>query len=114
MDKHLRHVKRAVWEARTQWKNIGRSLPGLSEGTIQSIHEANDGECLHQVLLRWMKTGRATINDLLEALEDPTVDHRDIANNIRALKGKDRINIGLEPDTNNTQPQGELQFPRWN
>ena len=106
-------MKRAVWDARHQWKNIGREL-GLSEGTIQSIHEPDDGECLHQVLLRWMKTGRATINDLLEALEDPTVDHRDIANKIRALKGDYRINIGLEPDTDNPHPQGELQSPRLN
>ena len=108
MNDHLRHVKRAVWEARTQWKNIGRSLR-LSEGTIQSIHGADDGECLHIVLSIWMQTGRATINDLLDALEDVTVARHDIALNIRALKGKDRIKIGLEP-----QPQGELQFPRWN
>ena len=110
---HLTHVKRAVWQARTQWKEIGRSLE-LSEGTIQSIHEPDDGECLHAVLSRWMKTGQATISDLLKALEDRTIARHDIAHHIRALKGKDRIDIGLEPDTDNPQPQGELQFPRWN
>ena len=113
MDKHLTHVKHAVWEAQTQWKEIGRTL-GLPEGTIQSIHEPHDGECLHMVLSMWMQTGRATISDLLKALDDRTVARRDIARNIRALKGKDRINIGLEPDTDYPQPQGELQFPRWN
>ena len=113
MDKHLKHVKVAVWEVRAQWKNIGRSLE-LSEGAIQSIHGPDDGECLHEVLLLWMQTGLATINDLLEALEDITVARHDIAHKIRALKGKDRINIGLEPDTDNPYPQGELQFPRWN
>ena len=113
MDKHLKHVKYAVWGARAQWKNIGRSL-GLPEGTIQSIHEPDEGECLHAVLSLWMQTGQATINDLLEALENPPIARRDIAHEIRALRGKDRINIGLEPDTDNPQPQGELQFPSWN
>ena len=111
MDKHFIHVKHVVWGARAQWKNIGRSLPGLSEGAIQSINEPHDGECLHMVLSLWMKTDRATINDLLKALEDITVGHRDIADEIRALNGRDRINIGLEPDTDNPQPQGELHFP---
>ena len=106
MDDHLRYVKEAVWQARAQWKNIGRSL-GLSEGAIQSIHDQDDSECLHAVLLIWIHTGNATINDLLDALENRTVGRRDLAHNIRALKGKDRINIGLEPDTDNPQPQGE-------
>ena len=110
MDKHLRHVKHAVWGARDRWREIGRSL-GLPEDASHSIHELNDGDSLNQVLSLWMQTGQATINDLLEALEHVTVDCRDIAHKIRALKGKDRINIGLEPDTDNPQPQGELHFP---
>ena len=111
---HLIHVIHAVWEVRAQWKNFGRSLPGWSDGAIRSIHEPSDGDCLHAVLSIWMHTGRATINDLLKALENPSIARGDIANKIRALKGRDRINIGLEPDTDNPQPQGELQFPRWN
>ena len=113
MDKHLIHVKSAVWEAQARWKEIGRSL-GLREGAIRSIHQTRHGECLHAVLSLWMQTGQATINDLLEALENRTVARNDIAHKLRALKGKDRINIDLEPDTDNLQPQGELQFPRWN
>ena len=113
MDDHLVRVKLAVWQVRTQWREIGRLL-GLSEGTIQSIHEPHDGVCLHAVLSLWMQTGGATINDLLKALEDKTVGRHDIANKIRAREGEDRIEVGLEPDTDNPQPQGELQFPRWN
>ena len=45
IDTHLRHVKSAIYEAKSQWKNIGRSLD-LSEGTISSIKDPDDGECI--------------------------------------------------------------------
>ena len=94
IDTHLRPLKRAVWEARSMWKNIGRSL-GLTEGTIHSIHEPDDGEALHRVLTQWIQSGNATIQDLLKTLEDPTVGRSDIANRIRTLRGKDRTDVGL-------------------
>ena len=81
---HLLPVKRDIWEARAQWRDIGRAL-GLTEGAIQSIHEPNDGESLHKVLAHWIQSGTATMPDLLRALEDVTVSRRDIANEIRAL-----------------------------
>ena len=102
---HLLPVKHAVWEARTQWKNIGREL-GLSEDIIKSIHDPDDGECLHEVLSKWLQTGNATIYDLLEALEDPIVAHRDIANEIRALNGEERIKVGLDPITDSKKDFG--------
>ena len=94
IDTHLRHVKRSIYEAKSQWKNIGRSLD-LSEGTINSIKDPDNGECIHIVLTHWIQTGTATIHGLLEALEDPTVKRNDIANNIRALTGKQRARVGL-------------------
>ena len=94
MDTHLRHVKRAIWEARSQWRDIGRAL-NLTDGTIESIHEVNDGESLHRVLSQWIQTGTATMPDLLQALEDDTVNRTDIANQIRSLRGGQRTNVGL-------------------
>ena len=85
IDSDLHQVKLAVWEARSEWRNIGRALR-LSDGTIRSIHDSEDGECLHKVLTFWMQSGNATIQDLLAALEDPTVARRDIANEIRSRK----------------------------
>ena len=82
-------MKRAVFEARSQWKAIGRAL-GLTDGTIDSIHDQDDGECLHKVLSKWMHSGGATIHGLLDALEDITVDRRDIAHKIRSLKDEDQ------------------------
>ena len=82
----LHQVKLALWEARSKWRDIGRAL-GISDGTINTIHE-NDDESLHQILTLWIQTGNATIQDLLAALEDPTVSRRDIANEILSRKGK--------------------------
>lgn len=82
---HLRHVKGLIWDARRCWRNIGRALD-LSDYTIDSIREPDDGESLHKVLKTWMESGKATISDLINALEDHTVGHRDIANKIRSLK----------------------------
>ena len=87
-------MRKAVWEARPDWRNIGRALD-LSEGTIDSIHEREDGESLHTVLKTWMQSGKATIQDLLNALEDPTVGRTDIANEIRSLEGSNRTAVGL-------------------
>ena len=94
IDTHLRHVKNAIFEARSQWKEIGRSL-NLSDGTIRSIHESDDGERLHQVLSLWIQAGSATIHNLLNALEDVSVGRNDIANEIRSLKSEQRVNVGL-------------------
>ena len=83
----LRQVKQALWEARSQWKDIGHALD-ISDGTIRSIHEPSDGESLHQILTIWMQSGTATIQDLLMALEDATVGRKDIVNEILSRKGK--------------------------
>ena len=87
-------MKKAIWEAREQWRDIGRAL-NISDGTIRAIHEPNDGESLHEVLSQWIKSDKATIHDLLQALEDVTVNRTDIANQVRGLKGKDRTSVGF-------------------
>ena len=84
----------AVYEARSKWRNIGRSLK-VSEGTIASIHHSDDGECLHAVLTSWIQTGSAVIQDLLHALENITVGREDIAIKIRQREGEDRTSVGL-------------------
>ena len=87
-------MKSTVFKARSQWKAISRAI-GLTEDTIDSIHDQDDGECLHKVLSVWMHSGGATIHGLLDALEDVTVDRRDIADKIRSLKDEDRTRVGL-------------------
>ena len=94
VDTHLLPVKRAIWQARSDWREIGRGL-GVAKGDIRSIHFHDDGECLNRVLCMWMETGSATIHHLLNALEDVTVGRSDIANTILARRGKDRTDVGL-------------------
>ena len=85
IDSDLQQVNKALLEARSQWRDIGRALD-ISDGTIRSIDEPSDGESLHQILTLWMQSGTATIQDLLTALEDPTVGRRDIAHELRSRK----------------------------
>ena len=80
--KDLLDVKTAILDAAYLWKNIGAAL-GLPYGIIKSIHMDDDGECLNEVLSRWIHKDEATINVLLKALEHRDVCRNDIANNIR-------------------------------
>lgn len=78
----MKDVKNAIWEARAQWKDIGRALD-VDEGTLSTIRHANDGECLNEVLLKWIQgNANPTIGDIVEAMKDPTVARMDIANKI--------------------------------
>ena len=100
---------RAVWSIRAHWRILGGELH-LPDGTIESIHERDDGENLRKVLSTWIQSGTATIYNLLEKLEGEIVNKPELAKKIRARKGEDRVDVGLDPDTetDNSQPQGEL------
>ena len=87
IDPHLQRVRRSIWKTRSLWKEIGRAL-GISDDIICTIHCANDGECLNEVLSKWIYSGKATISDLLLALAAETVERNDIKNRIHVLKGK--------------------------
>lgn len=109
VDTHLRHVKNSLLGAANQWRDIGQTL-NLIPRTLRSIgrsHHDNDSECLNEVLAKWMHSGKATIDQLLEALEDPAVQRNDIAAEIRALKGDKRNRVGLPPDL---EPEHSKQF----
>lgn len=99
VDKHLRHVKNAVLDAAYQWKPIGQALDILP-GTLKSIEFGkefrDDNDRLNEVLSKWMHSGQATIDQLLKALVDPGVKRGDIVGKIQALKGQERISVGLE------------------
>ena len=98
-NKHLRHVKNAVLDAAYLWFPLGQALD-IPQGTLKTIdsdrkfHEENDR--LNEMLSKWMHSGEATIDRLLEALVDPSVDRNDIAIKIRDLKGDKRRKVGLE------------------
>ena len=103
VDNHLMLIKEAIWEVRSKWKDIGRKLSS-TEGDIDAIHEHNDGECLHQVLSQWIHTGRATINDLLKALENKMIGRPDIVREMHLL-------IGTEYPKDVTQDESCCRMP---
>ena len=87
-DSHLMQLKEAIWDVRSKWRNIGRIL-SLTDGDIDAIHERDDGECLHQVMSQWIHTGRATVNDLVIALESRMIGRPDIVKEIKSLIGRE-------------------------
>ena len=94
VNKHLHHVKNALLDAASVWKDIGQALD-IVHGTLESIR-GEDNECLNEMLTKWMHTGSATIDQLLKALVDPSVCRRDIVLEIQGLEGEKRIKVGLE------------------
>ena len=94
---HLRHVKNALLDAAYQWNEIGQALD-ITPGTLSSIgrqYRGNDNDCLNEMLTRWMHGGKSTMDQLLEALKDPSVQRGDIVLEIKALKGVQRSRVGL-------------------
>ena len=97
VDSHLMLLKEAIWDARAKWRDIGLKLK-VSEGDLATIHGRTDADCLHEVLVHWMHTGRARIDDLLKALESKVIGHSDIAKEICSWKKEDQIRLGLSED----------------
>ena len=95
VNKHLHHVKNAVLDAAYQilWREIGQALD-IRDGTLRSIR-GEDAYCLNEMLTKWMHSGKATIDQLLEALQDPSVKRSDIVAEIRSFEGDKRSKVGL-------------------
>ena len=97
MDTHLTPLFELIWDARSQWKEIGCKL-GLTDGDTRAIKaesEHDTSQCLTKVLVQWMQTGKATIYDLLKALKSKDIDRSDIVSKIQSLEGEMRENVGL-------------------
>ena len=91
VDKHLHHVRNALLGAAYQWRDIGRALE-LTDGTLRSIR-GEDNECLNEVLAQWMHSGKATVDQLLDALKDQSVKRVDIVPKILDLKLKEKEGV---------------------
>ena len=88
----------AVWDARVKWRDIGRALR-VSSDVLDEIdvdrYLRDDGQRVERVLVEWLHTGKATVHQLLRALEDKSVRRHDIAMEIRSREGEDRTATGL-------------------
>ena len=79
---NLGDVLEAVWEARSEWYNIGLKL-GISAGTLDSIEATNQnpGRCLTAMIKDWLRSGRPKSSwaAVARALKSPMVGYAQLA-----------------------------------
>ena len=85
----LSSIKIVIWDARAKWRDICRKFE-LTEKDISAIHKRNNGQCLEMVLSKWMQTGKATFEELINTLQN--VGSADIA---RTLREENHAETGL-------------------
>ena len=97
MEDHLSPIRGAIHRARDQWLDIGRELHLQEHDLIEIRNDyTSDKECLYQMLRKWMQTGKATIEKLLEVLDNEIIGYRDLANEIRAYNPERRAQLGFQ------------------
>ena len=83
---HLRKVQRILWEARTQWYNLGLELD-ITPDSLDSIELANSGKpdrCFRAMLTKWLREHqRPTWSALAEAVRSPSVGLSHLAEEIQ-------------------------------
>ena len=82
----LHKVLKATWEARAKWYNCGLAL-GLTAGTLDAVKKGNIGDCgdcFTEMLKEWLQKVRPppSWRALCIALEDPSVGHDELAENL--------------------------------
>ena len=82
----LKTVKKAVWSARTKWKDIGLELGIIQTDldAIEAVHRSDIGRCLTEMLARWLKEVNPppTWSALIAALQDPTIEEGALAKQV--------------------------------
>ena len=77
---HYSEVKKLVYEARSNWKEIGEEV-GLSVEDLENIQGSNNAERLSSVVETWLR--RRSLNPnlmaLAKALKSKIVDREDVA-----------------------------------
>ena len=80
----LKTVRAAVWEARTEWMNIGIEL-NIAKTDLDAIKGAGDpGVCLTEMLTLWLKLvdPLPTWSALISALKQPPIGCQQLAEQI--------------------------------
>ena len=94
---HLQYIRKTILGAQTKWREIGKGL-GISSCDLDAMDVENRtaGGKLEAVLTRWMHTGAAKIDQLLDVLKSPDLDETGIANDIlRTRDPEKRRRLGL-------------------
>ena len=81
----LRKVLRTIWEARTEWYNLGLELD-ITPDTLDAIEQANvlnPDRCFRAMLTKWLREhNQPTWSSLAEALRSPAVGLSHLAQEI--------------------------------
>ena len=95
---HLQTLKELIWEVGVHWRALAGAL-SVPHDTVEDIHHdilcRSNGDRLEKALTEWMRSGTATIHDLLTALNNPTVNCGHVSRRLRALQGEARLKLGL-------------------
>ena len=82
---HLIHVVHAMWEGRTEWRNLGLEL-GLSPNTLEAIgmdYHQSVKDCFLEMLSEWLRSGlRPSWDTLMSALKSPSVGLQGLASKL--------------------------------
>ena len=71
-----------LWNARSKWYNIGLGL-GVSAGELDSIDQKREpGDCLREVLIKWLKKRTPRKSQLIEALREPSIGFEQLADDL--------------------------------
>ncbi len=78
-------IYEALYPARLKWYNIGLNL-GIQYQELKVIKKENIGdcsECLRETLVIRFETETPTVNDFVKALENKTVNHKELAKKLK-------------------------------
>ena len=83
-------VERLLFDLRARWNTIGNALE-VDSGTLDGLKISNQPNDLKlaEVIKTWIDTGRPSVTweTLIKAIEEPPVNHKRIANEIRVHLG---------------------------
>ena len=82
----LKFVRSAIWEARTQWMNIGIELK-LNKSDLDALKKTEGGDvgmCLTEMITLWLKKvdPLPTLCTLVTALKEPTIGLQELADRV--------------------------------
>ena len=72
-----------LYDVRAKWYDIGLRLNVTAE-TLEKIKAPDDNSYLRQVLIIWLRSGKATWLDLCRALRHRTIDQGRLADSLQA------------------------------
>ena len=72
-----------LYDIRAKWYDIGLRL-NVPVETLEKIKAPDDNSCLRQVLIIWLRSGKATWLDLCQALRHRTLGQGRLADSLQA------------------------------